>query len=356
MSEGEVSRLTVGKDKGGDQKSKQLRVAVTASIITTTTRLSLHAENQTRVFDLHIDDSEALTRQVLRRLGAQAAGRIRMPAHSELKIWHEALKQLEAQEVSVPFGPYLAEAFPAELVRARRDFQRALRLVEVIALLHQQQRDLDELGRVVATVADYQLAYPLLQAVLEPSMTGLGDKALAVCDLHDELAGEVGGWVWRIDLERAATQRKLADRKTVHDWCRRLSDRGIFDGELQAGKWRHRRLRDPREEPIALPRPEDLPGASQSGTGRQKPSNDGGISAPPNETERDTGGLRAPIGLVLDLSLPDWEVAESSRPSRGNGSHPPIWEDLGGAGCSWCGEVRATCGFCEDEGVRPCSA
>ncbi|MCH7857595.1 MAG: hypothetical protein IIB37_12655 [Gemmatimonadetes bacterium] len=74
MSEDRVSRLTVGQGKSGAWEGKKLEVDVTASIITTTTATALHWENQTRVFDLWIDESEVQTRQVLRMMANQAAG------------------------------------------------------------------------------------------------------------------------------------------------------------------------------------------------------------------------------------------------------------------------------------------
>jgi hypothetical protein len=53
---------------------RELEVIVTASFITTTTETALHRENQTRVFDLWIDETEEQTRRVLLGQARRAAG------------------------------------------------------------------------------------------------------------------------------------------------------------------------------------------------------------------------------------------------------------------------------------------
>ena len=47
------------------------------------------------------------------------------------------------------------------MVRFRRDVGSLFSFIKASAILHQAQRQVDAQGRVVATVADYELAYPI---------------------------------------------------------------------------------------------------------------------------------------------------------------------------------------------------
>lgn len=77
-----------------------------------------------------------------------------------------------AMDVSVPFAAKLAELFPAEMVRARRDFTHLLTLVQAHAILHQRQRHRDAKGRVIAEPADYDAVYRLAGDVFNAAAAG----------------------------------------------------------------------------------------------------------------------------------------------------------------------------------------
>ena len=291
MSEGRVARLTVGKGKSGAWEGKLLDVEVTASIITTTTETALHRENQTRVFDLWIDESEEQTRHVLMMMADQAAGgEPTEDVQVRLELWREALSLLEPLKVTIPFAHDLAESFPASQLRLRRDFGRVLSLVRILALLHQGQRLRLPDGSLIADLADYEVAYRLLQEVLEPTIQGLTPTALELCELHDEAAATGGdGWVKRKELEREAGIRDIASPNTVRKWCKQLSELGYWQGEPRGpfNAWYHRKLRDPKDEPVLLPRPEDLnrpdlPMGPNSLLGRRKGTNHRASEAAPN--------------------------------------------------------------------------
>jgi len=349
MSEGRVSRMTVD-----DMKGVTLEVEVTASIITTTTAPALHAENETRVFNCCIDDSEEQTRQILAKSAKRAEGTVEAVDDNELELWRVALGSLESSEVVIPFAPVLSEKFPSGPVRARRDFGRMLDLIRASALLHQRQRDQDSCDRLLASSDDYRVVYPILQAVLGPSMSGLTDKALQLSDLHEELAAKKpGGWVYRADLEHEALTRKVASKNTVHDWCKRLSNLGIWDGEKDHGRWRHRKIRDPRDEPISLPTPSelaeaaDLPIPPNLVGGRTNTSEDSTLQQPPSKKGGEDAGILAPTAGPGLLPPPtDWEAPVTPCQTTSNDSHPSDREALGATPCLWCGAPRAGCGFC----------
>ena len=315
MSEGRVNRLTVGKDESGRWGGKKLEVKITASIITTTTETALHRENQTRVFDLWIDESQEQTRQVLRAQARRAAGGVHLKdVEEELEIWREALGQLQPSEVVVPYACDLAEAFPTIHLRMRRDYDRVLTLIKVSAMLHQEQRGRSPDGRVIASLEDYEVVYPLIQSVLEPSMQGLNAIALQLSDLRDELAQRGSGWVKRIDLETEAGKRRIATRNTVHKWCKQLYDLGYWDGRHEYnGGWEYLKLRDPREEPVVLPRPEDLdrpglPRGPNSVLGRSYARDGASFWDPPSASTEEAGNQATTETLRRVYQQPDSET------------------------------------------------
>lgn len=147
MSEGRVTRLTVNRSKG-QLHGEELEVEVSASVITTTTAAALNVENATRTFDLWIDESEKLTRQILLAEGERAAsglvpGERDERTEHQLLVWQEAISLLEPASVRIPWAEELMKALPSRHLRARRDGPRMLALIRAHTLLEQRQRERD---------------------------------------------------------------------------------------------------------------------------------------------------------------------------------------------------------------------
>jgi hypothetical protein len=76
------------------------------------------------------------------------------------------------------------------MVRFRRDVGSLFTFIKASALLHQAQRQVDAQGRVVATLADYELAYPIFTKVMaQSSGKGVPDNVREVVKLIAERAG-----------------------------------------------------------------------------------------------------------------------------------------------------------------------
>lgn len=378
MSEGRLTRLTVNKGEDGRNRAQELEVEVAASVVTTTTAPALHAENQTRVFDLYVDEGEDVTREVLARRAQEAAGTAIVASDDRLAVWRAAVELLEPAEVVIPWAETLADGFPTGAVRARRDFPRVLALVEASALLHQRQRPRDEAERIVATPGDWRIVRPLVQAVLGPSMTGINETARQLAALHDELvADQAGPWLRRPDLEKEAGARDIASANTVHRWAKRLAELGVWEGRREAGKaWEHRRIRDVVEEPIPLPEPEKiaggfptLPTPPNSGGGKGSAGSDKGSDGAPTPpmVKRETGQGGGDT-LPDTVSKIDWEAPENPGDTRGNAPYHGGLGGLGGVGgsdsaetdpetahaCRACGDpigpTADVCGTCKSGG------
>jgi hypothetical protein len=342
MSEQRVARMTVNKDKVGRNTGEKRVGEVTASIFTTTTAPRLHAENQTRVFDIWIDETEEQTQRIVNRSSQEAAGKKRSAPVSELKVWREAIGSLKPYEVVIPFAPFLGSRFPTRVIRARRDWDRLLRLIMASALLHQRQRQ-QKGGCLVADPADYEIVYRLLQTVLEPSMSGLNKTALALCDLHDQMVSESKSeWVFRIDLEREATRLRIGSPNTVHDWCRKLCELGVWQGEVDFRRWKHRKIRDPREEPVALPKPTEvvqaagLPESHEAPGGSPITKAGRELQAPPSRSRTSQPTQRTNGDGAPGDGARSWEPPLTAHQPVIYASHHPNWETLGGT-CAECG-------------------
>jgi hypothetical protein len=150
LSENRVRYETVDKTSEG-MKARVIEREGPTGLLVTTTAASLHAENETRLISIPVDDSPEQTKAVMLAIARQVSRDI------DVSEWHTLQHWLTDGErrVTVPYAVRLAEMIPPAAVRLRRDFGAVLGLIRAHALLHRATRDADEHGRVVATEADY---------------------------------------------------------------------------------------------------------------------------------------------------------------------------------------------------------
>jgi len=132
-------------------------------LITTTTRVALHPENETRLLSITIVDTPERIASVLRAI-AEGAGDRRV----DLEPWKALQEYLAASatDVDIPYAGDLATQIPPFGIRLQRDFKALLMLISTHALLHHEGRERDELGRVVATLADYAAVRELVHGLI----------------------------------------------------------------------------------------------------------------------------------------------------------------------------------------------
>jgi hypothetical protein len=149
----------------------------------------------------------------------------------------------------VPYAARLAELVPPIAVRLRRDFGTLLTLIRTQALLHRASRDIDERGRIVATVEDYgvvrELVGDLIAHGVEASVSAtIRETVQAVKHLTDSTDSEVA-------LPRVAQALSL-DKATASRRVRAAIDHGYLKN-LEDRKGRPARLT------VGEPMPEDTP-------------------------------------------------------------------------------------------------
>jgi len=158
MSEGKL-RYPVAQKIGDEVVTVTIEKDGPVVFMVTTTRLKLHAENETRMLSIDVDDSEAQTRGVLDKV-AEVEGLGMLATVVDYAPWHAFQRWLEFGErrVTVPFALALAKAVPPMTVRLRRDFGQVLRAIKAHALIHRNHRDRDEHGRIVANIENDYIA------------------------------------------------------------------------------------------------------------------------------------------------------------------------------------------------------
>jgi len=170
LSEGCIRYETVEKTSKGI-KPRLIERQGPTGLIVTTTWATLHPENETRMFSITVCDDPMQTAAVLRQQADCCGGQVHVLP--DLSAWQALQTWLElagCREVVIPYAQALAVRVDARAVRLRRDFAALLNLIKAHAMLHQLNRQRDEHGRVIATLADYAAVYRL---VIEPLSEGV---------------------------------------------------------------------------------------------------------------------------------------------------------------------------------------
>jgi hypothetical protein len=213
LSEGRIDYETVEKTKDG-LKARRVTREGPAGLIVTTTAVSLHPENETRLVSIPVSDTKEQTRAILLAL-ANGYG----PAPN-LSRWHELQRWLAGGpcDVAVPFGWALAELTPPQAVRLRRDFGAVLTLIRAHALLHRASRELTADGAIVATLEDYGAVRELVEELIASGVGAtvpqtMRETVTAVADLLEGKGKDETVSVTQIaralDLDKGPTSRRV---------------------------------------------------------------------------------------------------------------------------------------------------
>lgn len=258
LSEGRVRYETVVKTAEGLEPRLVEREGPTGLIVTTTA-ISLHPENETRMLSIPLTDTSAQTAAILLALAGGTAQPI------DFTAWHALHSWLAAGDarVTIPYATDLARLIPPVAVRLRRDFGALLNLIKAHALLHQGTREAQSDGQIVATMDDY-LAVRALVADLVADGVGMTVSstmretvfavAHLIADGEETTVTEVAR---ELKLDKSSTQRRV----------RAAIDRGFVQNlEDRRGRPARLVLGDAMpEERELLPSVERLQGCSASG-------------------------------------------------------------------------------------------
>jgi hypothetical protein len=191
ISEGRIVHQTTVEDPNSPTGRRVERIVREGPIaLITTTTGDLYSENETRMLAWPIHEDHDQTAAVMAGLADRAIGAV--TASADFSTWHDLQRwiALGPNDAVIPFARQIAAAIPPLMVRFRRDVGSLFSFIKASALLHQAQRQKDDRGRIVATVADYALAYPIFSKVLaESSGKAVPDNVRDVVKLIAERAG-----------------------------------------------------------------------------------------------------------------------------------------------------------------------
>jgi DNA primase catalytic core len=182
QSEGELTIASTGTDPAtGNLITQEYRVEGPTMLMMTTTAIDLDEELLNRCLVLTVDEDREQTRRIhaLQREKRTLAGLAKREAKTAILAAHQnAQRLLRALAVVNPYADRLT--FLDDRTRTRRDHEKYLTLIDVIALLHQHQREIKTAhvaGRSVeyieATLADIEAANAIAHEVLGRSLDEL---------------------------------------------------------------------------------------------------------------------------------------------------------------------------------------
>ncbi len=276
ISEGKLRiSCTVKDPETGELKEMDKEVEGPIGYIETTTQAAIHNENQTRVFDIFIDEGEAQTCQILEAERRRAVGGTITNNEKEriLQPFIHAQSLLKPFKVIIPYAGKIQ--FPTKKVRVRRDFKRFLALIEASALLHQQQRQTKERDGetyLIAELADYAIAYEIAQVVLSQTLKDISPGAERMAKVAQDLFAKMAQNKKPKVLTRKDFYRYLPEmgRSTIDRYLEELVMVGVLEQE-GGGKGRGKKIlslpyMDPEDVKVLIPSPEEIAEAMQQDT------------------------------------------------------------------------------------------
>ncbi len=253
LSEGCVRYETVEKTKDG-LKPRLIQREGPIGLIVTTTNVSLHSENETRLLSLTVTDTPEQTRCILMALADETVNQ------PDLEPWHALQTWLEHAEhhVVIPFARTLAEKIPPVATRLRRDFRAFLNLVRANTVLHQALRERDERGQIIASLEDYRMVWELvadlmsecLDVTVSPALRETVDVVRRLTDGNQETTTNCRTVARELKIDKSSALRRV--RIAIEkEYVRNLEDRKGHEARLVCG--------EPLPDDLTiLPRPEDL--------------------------------------------------------------------------------------------------
>jgi DNA primase len=212
-----IAAAPVKDPQTGNMRTKVFTVEARAAFIEATTASSVNHENATRCFELAMDESAKQTRRIHERMSLLRTERglaLRQGADAISRRHWNAQRLLEPLPAVIPFAGLLS--FPSSWLRTRRDYARFLNLIEVSAFLHQHQRERRG-GAVVASTADYAVAYALAAEVLADTLSDLKKPLREALERVRELSTKGDGSVSRREIREALAVPDSTVRRWLQD-------------------------------------------------------------------------------------------------------------------------------------------
>lgn len=183
QSEKKLTLLAPQKDdETGKIRTQEFEINGPVAFAETTCETEENYENNTRVFNLYVTETEAQTKLIHERLKLDRTleGMIKKLAKDKIiRKHHNAQQLLRTLKVIIPYAKFIE--FPSKLVRTRRDIGRFLDLITVIAFLRQYQKEIKKeelIGEYIESdLEDYKIAYDIALDVLGQTLDELDRRS-----------------------------------------------------------------------------------------------------------------------------------------------------------------------------------
>lgn len=236
----------------GKIKTVMLEILGPIAYMESSTSATINPENLNRCFELYLDATEKQTARILARqrrartVAALDADERRARVTGQHR---NAQRLLRPVSVVIPFADHIR--FPTQWLRIRRDHERFLCLIEIVAFLHQHQRTAQKTAEGVeyieATAEDYATAYGLAQSVFAQSVHDITQpgrelyeqiKRMVARDLKELDIHQKDYWFTRRDIREFT---KLPDHQ-IKRTIRQLEDLEYLDVRRSSsgGSFRYR--------------------------------------------------------------------------------------------------------------------
>jgi len=176
--DGIITQVVVKDPKTGTPKTVKMEVLGPTATITTTNKIKLYEDNETRIIVLYVDTSEKQTKRVVEAVKQKESyhQKAKNQQIEHIRRKHHAFQQaLKPIEVVIPFYKYIN--FPTKENRARRDITAFSSIIKAVAFIHQKQKKIKPEGYIEADINDYTIAYGISKKILDRTLSGMHPNA-----------------------------------------------------------------------------------------------------------------------------------------------------------------------------------
>lgn len=229
IASGELSKMVAISDRDGP-RTEVIHKAGPIASAESTTATNIFEEDANRCLVLQPDERPEQTRRIMSALGRRHVGQGDREEKTRTQEHGHALQRLlEPLAVVIPFADVLFAALPDEPIEVRRACGFVASMIEASALLHQFQRERDDLGRIIASPVDYWLTRELLGDVLARCLVGKPSDGLR--RFTERLRKHPGEWT----AKEIAGRLKMSERTTREFLSELLSLRQIDQSQPSRG-------------------------------------------------------------------------------------------------------------------------
>ena len=226
--------------------------------ITTTTKITLNKEDETRYLSFQSDESVEQTQMVLTSIARRRVSGD-MDDHVDLEKWKvfQTWLTYKKHNVVIPYAGTLSNMVDSNAPRIRRDFTKILNLIAANAILHQRNRARSNDGSILADHRDYEIVNDLISDVIAAGLEAAVPRQVR----------QIAEKVKQMKLEkpgRSISQADIAARINMHKttvsrWVKVAIQRGYLKYADENHKHADIEIGEPLpEDRQVLPSPEEL--------------------------------------------------------------------------------------------------